>query len=624
MNRERIVRIVLNDLKRSKEYFENTIEPALIKRRDIYRASKEYYAKKFPELSEQSDYVSYDFYAYVQWAKPTILNSFFGPTQVVSIVGQGAEDAENADLMNKFVNWQLNQQCRGYLVYDSWIQDALIYELGILKCWWRREMAMKQDPMVISRGYLQQLASSGQVKILSAQPVNIYGDVQVVVEHQTVVENRPMIDHVSPFDLRWSPDAKSLETASFVAQRKVVTADELLRGVNSGIYDKKETEAALDDASGVEWTRSELENNPELDEDDREIERARMKYELYECYTKFDDNGDGLLEDMIVTIVGDHVLRSEPNNFGRIPFFVLAAHHDPDKVFCDISMSEISGEIQDLRTAMIRQLLVNISLNNNPQQYINEDAVNLDDINNNANYIRVTGDVSKAMVPVPVIPVAPTTMQIIEYFKSTEEELTGKTRYNQGTDADTLNKTATGIGLIMKASNQRINHVIKIFAETGVIQLYRHMVTLDQRFIDQNQVIRLFNEPLKVSPDDLTGEMDIVVSADVGLGEKEQVINTITRYLQECFPAAMQLGIADAKDFSRAAVELFERCGWKDAQACLRSPAEIEQMQRQQAQIQAQQQQIQLAQAQQGQVQNAAQSGAQAGAAAAMKQMGGM
>ena len=86
----------------------------------------------------------------------------------------------------------------------------------------------------------------------------------------------------------------------------------------------------------------------------------------------------------------------------------------------------------------------------------------------------------------------------------------------------------------------------------------------------------------------------------------------------------MQLGIADAKDFSRAAVELFERCGWKDAQACLRSPAEIEQMQRQQAQIQAQQQQIQLAQAQQGQVQNAAQSGAQAGAAAAMKQMGGM
>ena len=54
-----------------------------------------------------------------------------------------------------------------------------------------------------------------------------------------------------------------------------------------------------------------------------------------------------------------------------------------------------------------------------------------------------------------------------------------------GTDASTLNKTATGVQLIMNAANQRINHLIKIFAETGVQQLYRFLVELNQRFVDQ-------------------------------------------------------------------------------------------------------------------------------------------
>jgi len=588
-DRKKIARVVKADLARAKDYYESTIEPALKRRWEIYTASKERYEVKFPVLSEQSDYVEYQFYGYVQWAKPTILNSFFGPSQVIQILGQGAEDSPAASLMEDFINWQIVQQCHGYLVFDSWIQDALIYELGILKCWWLRETRQTHDTLKVSPQYLQELSSTPEIQILSVGEPDGYGDMQVDILHDSVVENRPMIDHISPYDLRWSPDARSLDKANFVAQRSIVSASELHQGIAEGRYDKDETEQALaNDAEGVSWTQHELDANSELDKIE-EDDDARRKFELYECYVRLDSDGDGILEDLIVTMCAGHVLRVEENTLGRVPFFIFAPHRDPDKVFCDMSLSEILGELQDLNTAMTRQLLVNISLNNTPREFVNEDIVDITDLLENANFIRVRGNPNEAIKTGSVLPLSPITMSFMESLKAKEEELSGKTRYNMGTDASTLNKTATGVQLIMNAANQRINHLIKIFAETGVQQLYRFLVELNQRFIDQTQVIRLLNEPMTIQPDDLSGELDIVVNSDVGLGEKQKLTQTMYQYLKEFYPAAAQMGIAGPADFSRAAQKLFELQGWKDAKSCFRTPEEIQTMQQQQmAAMQAQ------------------------------------
>ena len=78
MDRERIESVVLADLARAKAYFEETVEPKLLERRDVYLASKEFYAKKFRELSKKTDFRSFGFYAYVQWAKAPILDALMG------------------------------------------------------------------------------------------------------------------------------------------------------------------------------------------------------------------------------------------------------------------------------------------------------------------------------------------------------------------------------------------------------------------------------------------------------------------------------------------------------------------------------------------------------------------
>ena len=66
----------------------------------------------------------------------------------------------------------------------------------------------------------------------------------------------------------------------------------------------------------------------------------------------------------------------------------------------------------------------------------------------------------------------------MEYLEGQKENRTGITRYNQGLDANSLNKTATGISAILGQSAQRLELVARMFAETGISELFRLWLAL--------------------------------------------------------------------------------------------------------------------------------------------------
>lgn len=586
LDRERISRVVLGDLKRANSFFEEKVEPLLLERRAVYLSQREFYDKKYPQLSKKSDYRSFDFYAYVQWAKPSVLSSFFGSSRIVSIVGQGNEDEKAASVMEKLVNWQIVQQCRGYTVFDGWIEDALIYELGILKCWWERSTDTEEVTEVFPLEKMVALFTDPSVEIVSVGEPDFFGDYTVRYKKQAVTSNRPVIDNISPFDLRWSKEARTLGTANFVAQRQLVTVDTIRRGIKEGLYDKTAAEEAIDSAGKISYTTSDYEQNPEFNDLSQEDDEARRLIELYECYVKLDPDGSGLLKPMIVTVANDKVIRVAPNTLGRLPFFNLCVHRDSRKVMPELSMADVEGELQHLRTAIIRQMLVNLSLSNKARKFVDETKVNVQDLLDDTIYVRVNGDPTGCVVPEQPMQIAGWTMSLIEYLKGVEEEWSGKTRYNQGMDAKTLNQTATGITAIMQAASQRINYIIQGFGETGFAELDRFLVYLNQRYIDQNQVIRVFNEPLEIAPDDLQGDLDIVVKTDVGLGEKQQTLSALGLYITQGYPALSQIGAAGPADFAKACIRFLELSGLKDATDYVRPPEEVEALAQQQQQLQ--------------------------------------
>ena len=157
------------------------------------------------------------------------------------------------------------------------------------------------------------------------------------------------------------------------------------------------------------------------------------------------------------------------------------------------------------------------------------------------------------------------------------EQWTGRTRYNQGLDAKSLNKTATGISLLTQASEQRIDYIVRVFAETGVGELMRFLVELNQRYIDQLQVIRLQNQTLQVSPDDLSGVFDIDVNTEAGVGRKNKNIGNLQFYLANIAPFALNIGAATPGEWAKAAQKLLLEIGIRDPESYVRDPELVKQ-----------------------------------------------
>jgi putative portal protein len=519
-----VVRYVQNDIKRAEAYSASVIEPVVKERYEIYYADKEYYRNKFPILSKTSDLVSTDVADTIEWALPSLMKVFTGSDEVITIAGVTEEDDTKAETMQELLVYQLQRQNKFFPILYNWIKDSLITGLGIIKCYWERTEGYTTEQTKLNNEALQALIQTG-VEITDLQGPDIYGDFLVTYQSPYYVKNAPKIENILISEFIYSPDAKSLEDANFVAHKRKVTMSYLREREAQGVY------ANIDDIK-VDAYKSNLYDPIEEVVGDNyndityEEQQARQEVIIYECYTKIDVNGDGILEDMIITICGDTIIRMEQNYMGRHPFFAISPTKDPHRIWVKRSYAELIGELQDLKVALTRQIMQNVALTNDPKMLLDETAINIDDFVQGRKVIRMKAghSLNEVAMPMPVSPLSPQTFTFLEWLESQKENRTGITRYNQGLDANSLNKTATGISAILGQSSQRLELVARMFAETGLYELFRFMVSLNQKFIDQATVIRLTNKEMRITPEDLDGSFDLIVNAGISIATKESTI----------------------------------------------------------------------------------------------------
>lgn len=519
-----VVRYVQNDIKRAEAYSASKIEPVVKERYEIYYADKEYYRNKFPILSKTSDLVSTDVADTIEWALPSLMKVFTGSDEVITIAGVTEEDDTKAETMQQLLVYQLQRQNKFFPILYNWIKDSLITGMGIIKCYWERTEGYTTEVTQLNNEALQALIRTG-VEVTDIQGPDIYGDFTVTYQSPYYVKNAPKIENILISEFIYSPDAKSLDEANFVAHKRTVTMSYLREREAQGVY------ANIDDIKVDKFKGSSYDVIDEVVGDNyvditQEEQKARQEVVIYECYTKIDINGDGILEDMIITICGDTIIRMEQNYMGRHPFFSISPTKDPHRIWVKRSYAELIGELQDLKVALTRQIMQNVALTNDPKMLLDETAINIDDFVQGRKVVRMKAGHSlhEVAMPMPVTPLSPQTFTFLEWVEGQKENRTGITRYNQGLDANSLNKTATGISAILGQSSQRLELVARMFAETGLYELFRFMVSLNQKFIDQATIIRLTNKEMKITPEDLDGSFDLIVNAGISIATKESTI----------------------------------------------------------------------------------------------------
>ena len=576
------------DIDAADDYYTKTIEPLVIERYEIYGADKDYYRRKYPRLSKRCDIVSTDVQDTIESTMPALMKTFFGSTEVVTVQGMDGtpDDEQRAEKMQALINYQLERQ-HFFMTFYQWAKDALITNLGIIKVDWERTYKEQQERITVLPEVYEQLAAQAEaqgIQILNAE-YDPNGGIVVDYLTKAIDKNQPRIMNILASEFRFSPEATSLEDADYVAHRKIVSIDYLRKQAESGLYDPQAVEEVAAKETTPEYTTLDKNNNDSIDEDSNQTDSGRRKVVLYECYVNINmtDDPNGKLTPMIITVASNVILRMEENTYERHPFFVLAPRIDPHKVWPKKGFVDLIAQVQHAKTAIIRQMIYNIALNNDSRLGVNTAMlVDVNDVLEGAQVIRVNGDVKQAIQQIPPTDIQTWTFNMLEYLDMTKENRTGITRYNQGLDSNSLNKTATGINIITQASNQRLELIARIFAETGLRDMFKFLIKLNQLFISQETVIRLTNEPMPVKPDDLEGEFDLVINSGMGSGAKEQSLQDM-QMLQALMTQLGQVGFVGPKQIYNGAKKYIETIGFKNVEDFIMNPEEAMQYQQQMA-----------------------------------------
>ena len=625
---QRVLRIIKDDIETGRRANENE-QDQRVRNYNIYRAKGD----GLKDRPGRSRIKSSDTMDAIEWMMPSFMKTFAGSNSCVSVSPVGTEDVTKAEKLQKLLNWQfMGRRVKGFRVLYEWIKSALIYGTSVVKVTWRDIYVTKgfdvpvaseaeiaamldsddyidvqglpedippgavitEEMMAFAQSHPDMLAKIGyinaipqQVQPVALEAMRVYRDVRGTRRIKSY--SGPMVEVISPEDFWMDPKADAIEEALFVIHRVWRTYGELRDMEREGIYKNVEKVKDWGDKSRSEFENAESAEryaaagqvdpatNASPNED---LQPARRKLEVFEWWGLLDLKGDGYQEPYLVVVCGDVILRMEKNPYGhgQAPFEVLRPMLDPYK-FSGVGMPELVGEFQALKTAILRQTLDNVSFQNNGMWLVNRNA----GVDTSALLNSRPGTIVKANITQgAVVPITPSSLQsmplnMLELIDSMLQKRTGVTSYNQGLDANSLNKTATGITRIMDASAQRIELIARVMAETGIKPLYQKLLMLNQQFIDQTIVIRVFNRPVEISPDDLIGDFDVTVDVGGATGRDETRSQQMMLLLQYA-ANLMSLQVMRPMNIYEICKRLMELWGWKDYDRYLSNPQEVEKL----------------------------------------------
>ena len=118
----------------------------------------------------------------------------------------------------------------------------------------------------------------------------------------------------------------------------------------------------------------------------------------------------------------------------------------------------------------------------------------------------------------------PFTFQLLNLLESDKEENTGVSKLSQGLDKNTLSKqnSATMVEQLATMSQQRQKIIARNFSNQWLKPLYQEIYQLCLEFEDQEKVIDIGGEYVKIKPSDWADKRDVTIEVALGYGEQQR------------------------------------------------------------------------------------------------------
>ena len=523
----------------------------------------------------------------INWAMPLMADIFAANDETYFIKPRSGEDIREAEKLSTLVDYQTRVKNNWFLFCHDWIQDAMIARIGFAKYQWYK------DVQVIEKFYkkltTEELYAKVNVpdvtvvehaeRILKSSIVNEFGiEVEPAIkEHDvklkyTIEDEYPLLEAVSRENVGILSDIQNIKDTEFMCHKVTYSKGRFIKKFGKDTFEKvKKFKDDLEhnlNSSDVETKRFENVDGVSFCYDEKS-----GNYIVYECYYNNIETGVPWLTKMI----GNKVLVSEKNEYDYPPFEAIAAFRQAHKLI-GYSFHDLLKKFQELSTALMRNLLNNIYMNNQGRYLVDASGrVNLDDFKNNnvpGGYVRVTsGSLQDAVQSIIPPQLQPWAFELYERVERIIEYRSGIPRAYKGVDVGTLNKTFRGQSQQIYQASQIIKMMARLIGEMGFVPLIKDIIRLNQKFLQKKTVIRLLNENVDITPDDVVKQCDVIINIGIGTNNKDMVVMQMQQLLGIFEKIARaKLPVITAQNVYHTLGELIKAMGFKNKSDFITDP----------------------------------------------------
>lgn len=504
------------------------------------------------EVEGQSQVISTDCADVVDSDMTSLTRMFLGPQELMEFMPKTGANADIIEARQKtqLVNHLIKNQKNSFKILHDWMKDALIQKVSVIKYEYCEEEIIKEREF-------DGLSEEEITLLLQDMPE----DAEIIGQDQDengyylkfrlkYTDKGPKYSKIPLENFIISRNAECKDKAEVVGDCTLVPKGELIsEGYDEELVKSLPSHEAEDQTNlkAIRW-------KAEGGQDDFENVQhwTSEEVEVSDLYVLVDYDGDGLVERRRIIMAGNKILENE--KVEHVPYAIMSAVPMPDSLI-GRSRVEITQQTQDIKTAVYRQILNNIYRVNNARVVLNEHDTNIDDVlvNRPNGVVRTNTDPRAAVAQLETPYVGDKALQVVQYVDSARQQSTGGITANQGLDADSLQReTATRFKGAEKAATAKIEHIARVFAETGFRELYEGMASLLSHYQNERMQVFYNGEALLIDPRFWRYDHNIRSNVGLAASSDEQLIANLGSLLQvqEQLKARGSLVVDDKKTYN--------------------------------------------------------------------------
>ena len=472
-----------------------------------------------------------------EWRYPALSDPFLSTDDVFNVYPVSWEDKKAAEQNQMLLNHQFNNKIDKVQFIDDYVRTAVDEGTVIVRVGWEFEeeeyegdfpvvqyvvnpetgpMHEQLEQMRIESPATYELDVPEEMRMAHEMTMEQGVPIEPVIlgykkEKRTrTVKNHPTVEVCNVNNVIIDPSCNGkIENAGFVIYSFESSLSKLKKDGKYKNLDKIQVEGNS--------ILNEPDHTPSNDSNFNFNDKPRQLFVVYEYWGYWDIDGIGTVTPIVVTWVGNTIIRMEENPFPdkQLPFITVPYLPKRREVYGEPDGALLEDN-QKIIGAVTRGMIDIMGKSANGQTGIRKDMLdttNRRKFENGQDYEFNMNIDPRVGIFMHTYPEIPNSAQFMLQMQNMEaESLTGVRAFSSGVSGQALGDTAASFRGALDAASKRELAILRRLSN-GMVKIGRKIISMNAEFLSEKEVVRVTNEEFQiVRRDDLAGQFDLKLS----------------------------------------------------------------------------------------------------------------